>query len=275
MTSFDIFHTVGPNDSSIIKSTLKNNKENIIGYDDIFYISEDNELKLDGASFVDASIFPFTLDYVTQNIKNKKRAGWIYAQLIKLYYPKLQNNKEFVLVIDSDVFFTKKIKFFDESNKPFFTVSDEYHKPYFSHMKRVHPELTREYDKSGISHHMMFNKNKLTSLFEMVEKYYEKSFYDIYLDMLDPKEDSPSADYEIYFHYVLKYFPNEYLIRELDWANVSRLSEENFSNHDMISLPHYSGSRPEDMYKNIKKIKMNRLFNSVVNYFFLKKHRLR
>ena len=81
MTSFDIFHTVGPNDSSIIKSTLKNNKENIIGYDDIFYISEDNELKLDGASFVDASIFPFTLDYVTENIKNKKRAGWIYAQL--------------------------------------------------------------------------------------------------------------------------------------------------------------------------------------------------
>ena len=107
MTSFDIFQTVGPKDSSIIKSTLKNNKKNIVGYDDIFYISEDNNLSLNSASFVDPTIFPFTLDYVSENIKNKKRAGWIYAQLVKLYYPKLQNNKEFVLVIDSDVFLQK------------------------------------------------------------------------------------------------------------------------------------------------------------------------
>ncbi len=275
MTSFDIFQTVGPKDSSIIKSTLKNNKKNIVGYDDIFYISEDNNLSLNSASFVDPTIFPFTLDYVSENIKNKKRAGWIYAQLVKLYYPKLQNNKEFVLVIDSDVFFTKRIEFFDESKKPYFTISNEYHRPYFSHMNRVHPDLTREYDKSGISHHMMFSKNKLTSLFEMVEKYHKKSFYDIYLDMLDPKEDSPSADYEIYFHYVLKHFPQKYSIRELDWSNVSRLSEKTFKTYDMISLPHYSGSRPEDIYKNFKKRKFNRLFNSLINYFFLKKSKFR
>ena len=43
---------------------------------------------------------------MTENIKNKK--GLVdLCPTHKAYYPKLQNNKEFVLVIDSDVFSQK------------------------------------------------------------------------------------------------------------------------------------------------------------------------
>ncbi len=269
MISFDIFQTVGPKDKKIIQHTNKVNGENVIGFDNMYHLSESNDIKLNNSEAVDASFFPFTYDYVKEKMIKKNRAGWVYAQLVKLYYPQIQNNKDYVLVIDSDVFFTRKLNFFDKNSKPFFTTSNEYHEAYFSHMLRVHPGLTRESKESGISHHMIFNKHILTSLFNMVENDSGKKFYDVYLEKIDSSEESPSADYEIYFHYVLKNFKNEYSIRKLHWANTSRLSLKKFAKYEMLSLPHYSNSRPEDLFQNIKNKKFNRMFNSFLNFFFL------
>ena len=93
---------------------------------------------------------------------------------------------------------------------------------------------------------MFFNKKLfLTEMFEKVEKLHKKPFYEVYLDELDGKENSPSADYEIYFHYILKYHKEKYSIREMNWKNVSLLTFKDFKNFRMISLPHYAGTRPK------------------------------
>ena len=270
MKKFDIFQTVGPKDFEIIKDTLKINKKNIIGYNKIYLFNEEKKFLFRGINDVEKSLFPFTFEYVENKIENKNRAGWIYAQLVKLYFPYLHKGNDNVLVVDSDVFFTRKINFLNESNKPIFTVSDEYHQPYFDHMFRVHPDFVRAYEKSGISHHMFFNKQLLTEMFEKVEKLHKKPFYEVYLDNLDGKENSPSADYEIYFHFVLNNHKEKYSIREIKWKNVSLLTFKDFRNYMMISLPHYAGTRPNNFVENVKKVEKIRALKSFYNYFFLK-----
>ena len=67
------------------------------------------------------------------------------------------------------MFFLIKINFFDR-DIPIFTTSDEFHEPYFEHMKRLHPELVRSNKKSEF-HHMLFDKDVLTEIFSKVEEF--------------------------------------------------------------------------------------------------------
>lgn len=268
--NFDIFQTVGPNDFSIIKDTLKQNRKKIIGYDNIYLFSEIKSFDIKGVKNIHPSFFPFSINYIEQKMQNNKRAGWIYAQLVKLYYPYLQTKKEYILVLDSDVFFTKPIKFFNELNQPLFTVSDEHHIPYFIHMKKLHPEFNKNYIKSGISHHMILKKDLIKSMFAKVEDYHNKPFFEVFIEMLDLNENSPASEYEIYLNYVLNEHTDTYNTREINWKNTNKLNKRDFEKYSMISLPHYAGTRPNDFFKNIIKKDLRRALNSFINFIFLK-----
>ena len=61
-----------------------------------------------------------------------------------------------------------------------------------------------------------------------------------------------------------------YSIRELKWKNVSKLTQQEYSSFEMLSLPHYSGTRPSDILKNLKKRKIIRFVKSIQNFIFLK-----
>jgi len=262
--------TVGPNDFSIMTHSLDVTKKNVNGYSKIFLFNEDVNFNFKNITNIDKDFFPFTPEYVRNKMKNKNRSGWVYQQLIKMYFSYIQSESENILVIDADVFFTKKIKFFDENNKPFFTTSDEYNEAYFTHMKKVHPELTRAHDKSGIAHHMMFNKNLLSSLIAMVEDYHKKPFFDVFIDEINHLESSPCSEYEVYFNYVLKNHEKEYSLRTLKWKNTDKLKFRDFIGYEMISLPHYGETRPSDIISNLKKRDIKKAQKSIYNYCFLK-----
>tara|TARA_B100001029_G_scaffold128217_1_gene107245 strand:+ start:394 stop:1212 length:819 start_codon:yes stop_codon:yes gene_type:complete len=266
--NFDIFIPVGPNDYEIVKYSLKNNKKRIESYKDILLYSEYKNFNFENTLDIDEDFFPFTKKEVHERVKNKDRSGWIYQQLVCLYYPYLQKKSEFVLVIDSDVFFTKNIKFFEE-NKGIFTVGTENHIPYFEHMNKLHPEITKVDNFSGISHHMLFSNTILKSMFKFIEKYHGKEFYKVYIDNLDPDETSPSADYEIYYNYALKFYPEKYKTRKLTWTNLDRFTLNNFKNFDMVSLPHWKKTRPSDFYENLKEFNFIRSLKSFNNYIYL------
>ena len=268
MKKFDLFLTVGPNDFSIIKHTLKVNKRNIKGYRNIYLFNENKTFNIKNTINVSPSFFPFTFDYIENKVVNKSRAGWIFQQLIKLYFPLLHSENENTLVVDSDVFFLKETNFFD-GNKEIFTVSNEYHAPYFEHMLRVHPEFKREHTKSGISHHMLFNKKKLNSMVDVVEKLHNKPFYDVYLEAINSKEQSPCADYEIYFHYVCREFKGEIKIRELTWSNENCINKEVLRSHDFFSLPYYSDTRPNQFWRNIYNGDLERAYICLINLYYL------
>jgi len=111
INSFDIFIPGCPNDFGIIKYSLDNNLGKINDYKDIYLYSEYKDFNFKNTKDLNSDLFPFSKDEIYERVINKDRAGWICQQLVCLYYPYLQNNSENVLVLDSDVFFTKKIDF--------------------------------------------------------------------------------------------------------------------------------------------------------------------
>lgn len=267
--SFDIFITVGPSDFEIIKYTLNLNLKNINNYKNIYIHSEFKNFNFDKVNNINQSFFPFSRNEITDLIKNKSRAGWIYQQLVGLYYPFIQNNSENVLVIDSDVFFTKKIDF-QSGSKNIFTVGYEYHKPYFDHMKLLHPDLVKHDQFSGISHHMIYNKTILKDLIKKVEDFHSEEFYKVFIKNLNKYEISGAADYEIYYNFALKNYKDMHLTRELVWTNLEKFSINNFFKYDFVSLPHYEKTRPGDFLINLKEFKLIRALYCLKNFLYLK-----
>ncbi len=269
MNKFDLFVTVGEYDFDIVEHTINFNKNKLEGLDNIFIFNENENFNLKYATDIEKSFFPFTKELIIEKTGLVERSGWIYGQMCNLYYSYLQQNKKYTLTIDSDVFFNKKINFFD-GDIPIFTTSDEFHQPYFEHMKRLHPELVRSNRKSGISHHMLFDKDVLTEIFSKVENFHNKPFYEVFLDEIDNNEKSCCAEYEIYFHYVMNKYPEMYKLRDIKWGNFYNLSIKNFIKYDMVSLPHYLKTRPKDLFENILSFKIFRFFQTLKNAIYIK-----
>jgi hypothetical protein len=240
--NFDVVIPLGPNDINFIKNSLEKNKINILNYRKIFIVTNLKNININefkDYELIDENSFPFNLTLIQEYLGNNTRCGWYFQQLIKLYasfiIPNILDN---YLVIDSDTIFLKPTIFF-EYNIPLYNYGTEYHPPYFIHMINLHPSLIKFSNMSGITHHLIFQKNILTDLFKLVENFHNKLFYEIFLLSIEKKEilHSGASEYEIYFNFILKYYPNKYKIRKLEWLNTTKL--ENNLNCDYVSCHWY------------------------------------
>jgi hypothetical protein len=236
---FDIVIPVGPNDLKVINNMIEHTKKNIIGYRNIYLVSFDPNIVFKNCFTIDENIFPFNKESIVKIIGITNRLGWYLQQLIKLYSPfvidGLLNN---YLVIDSDTYFLKPTSFF--SNKlPLYNPGSEYHIPYFEHMYKLHPSFTRKTNYSGISHHMIFQKNILTELFKLIENYHKTEFWKAFLLCINKKDinGSGASEYEIYFHYLHLNYKNLFIVRPLHWENTNNLIFKD--NLDYISYHWY------------------------------------
>ena len=136
--SFDIVIPLGPNEFNHIHKQIEYTKKNVVGYRNIYIVTCNYNIKINDCIIIDENIFPFKqhiANYFSQYNNKKNRNGWYFQQLIKLYsgiiIPDILDN---YLVLDADVLFLKPTIFL-ENNKPFFSTGNEYHIPYFEHMK--------------------------------------------------------------------------------------------------------------------------------------------
>jgi hypothetical protein len=240
---FDIVILHGPNDDNIINKNIEYNSKNIIGYNKIYIISHDKNLKIDNCITINEEIFPFKKSDMEIYIKCKQRCGWYLQQLLKLYsHIYIKELLDHYLVIDSDTLFLKKTEFF-ENNIPLYNFGNEYHLDYFDHMKRFLPELSKQNNTSGICHHMIFNKTILKELFLKVETLHKDIFWKVFLNCVNNKcKNSLNihagvSEYEIYYNYIIKYHKDKMKIRELKRADVSSIPTN--SCYDYLSLHHY------------------------------------
>lgn len=241
MDLFDIVILVGPNDVPVMETMIQHTKTNIVGYRKIFIVSCDPALRFEDCETVDEKIFPFTKETVAIILGGDHwRIGWYLQQLLKLYAGfVLSDLLNDYLVIDADTFFLKPTVFF-ENNLPLYNVGTEYHVPYFEHMQKLHPSLTRQSAYSGICHHMMFRKTILTELFALVESHHSQElFYKVFLQSVEPEQImySGASEYEIYFHYLCQFHPDDFRIRLLNWENQVDWNEK--KDHDYISCHWY------------------------------------
>lgn len=231
MPEFDIVIPVGPNDASVITTQLEYTKKNIIGYRNIYLITK-SPSQIQGCINILEDSFPFTLDTVAKYHGRSTRNGWYLQQLLKLYAGNvIPGILETYLVLDSDTFFLKPTIFID-NGKPLYAYSNEYHIPYFNHMSRLHPSFKKVYPRSGICHHMIFQKKYIDEIFSLVESYNGIAFYEAFLKKVDQADftESGASEYELYFNYVL----DKIKIRNLIWQNVNRLTNNGKNDYESV-----------------------------------------
>ena len=249
MGNIDIVICVSLYHAKYIKVLVNNIKEYIININKIYLIMPTNILEKYRiydpiVENVDENIFPFNKEYIDNLFKCPERSGWYLQQLIKLYAGfVIEELLDDYLIIDADVFFLKPIYFYEDT-KYMFTSSDENHEPYFRHMLKLHPSFTKQIKKSGISHHMIFNKKIIKEMFNLVEDFHKKEFWVIFIEMVDEHTKQPINDYEsgayeyeLYFNYMIQYHRDKILVRNLLWDN--KKSNYNIStpcNLDYISI---------------------------------------
>ena len=105
-------------------------------------------------------------------------------------------------------------------------------------MKKLHESFEKvDNNKSGICHHMIFEKKYIDELFRLVENKHNDLFYNIFLKCVEDKYilNSGASEYEIYFNYMLKYHNDKIMIRNLSWRNANKI----YKNYDYVSIHHY------------------------------------
>jgi len=247
--SFDIVILLGPNEISYINNQITNIKKFIIGFRKIFIITDITKIKeIKDCKLIDENIFSEFKDYISNFFKQyngkSNRNGWYFQQLVKLYAGLyIEDLNDDYLVIDADIFFLKHFNFI-EDNKYIFTTGSEYHIPYFKHMERLHPDLKKYHKDSGISHHMIFNRNLLKELFSMVENHHKESFWKVFINMIEEHKNYPidsyesgASEYEIYFNFMIKNHYERIKIRNLNWKNVGLKKKYPL---DLLKLDYYS-----------------------------------
>jgi hypothetical protein len=235
---FDIVIPVGPNDKDIIIKQIEYTKKNIIGYRNIYLICYDPNIIIDGCITINENIFPFSLETVSNIHGELNRNGWYLQQLLKLYaLITIPGILERCLIIDSDTFFLKPTIFIN-NNKCLYNYGTEYHIQYFEHMLKMDKDLVKiDKTKSGICHHMMFEKIYINELINKIEENHNDKFYNIFLKMVTDFNESGASEYEIYFNYVFINYTNNVELRQLSWSNSQTLNIN--SNFDYISCHWY------------------------------------
>ena len=224
---FDIVIPFGPFDTGILEKQIAYTKKNIIGHRNIYIVSHDPSLSIEGCITIDERIFPFTIDTIMRIHGGKYRKnGWYLQQLLKLYAGiVIPGILERYLVIDADTFFLKPTSFL-EGDKCLYNYGTEYHAPYFVHMSKLHPMLEKvDRHKSGICHHMMFETKYVKEMMDIVEKAHGgDTFYNVFLKCVTEVADSGASEYEIYFNYMLKFHQDKIIVRPLKWRDMRELA---------------------------------------------------
>jgi hypothetical protein len=204
-------------------------KKNVIGVNKVFVISK-NKLT-NNAIWISENLFSFTKKDIQDfmGVGNHWRVGWYYAGLIKLHVFEIPNILDNVLVLDCDTLFLKPTKFLDEKGMGLFNASPSDGTPvYLIHMKKLLPNLEKQHKMSGISHHILMNREIVKSLFKSVEERFNQVYWKADLGITkkrygfnkEPSNiyDGPGrrATYEIYFNYALQFFPQKCRVRLLN-----------------------------------------------------------
>ena len=258
--TFDIVYCVGPKDREIVKLSVQSVERFVSSYRRIYLISRE-PLHLANCIDISENEFPFQLPDINDVIGVPSRCGWYFQQLLKLYVkdviPDLSSR---YLIIDSDTVFLKDIQFFGVDPKGeeriLFNCTDkENHGPYFEWMNRLHPDFHKRIRESGVVHHMMFDQIIVQSLREKVETYHQgKAFWRVFIEQVSPEHRAASgaSEYELYFNYMLGYYPGLVGLRKLPFESVRQRLTEIPSHRSEAYINSHWWNREEDDFKYVQ-----------------------
>lgn len=205
-------------------------KKNIQGVRRVIVVSP--RVLTDRAEWFSEANFPFSLFDVARELGHVGigilgREGWYFQQLLKFYAPfVIDGISKNVLILDADTLFLKPHAPIDEEGKVVFNVFPWSYTPpiYFAHMQKLCPSFYQvRKDVNSITHHAMFQYDKLSHLFKLVEDHHKKPFWLAFLHSVNLKnvrrEKSDmcfwlgASEYTIYFNFHQIYYEDATNIR--------------------------------------------------------------
>jgi hypothetical protein len=223
-TPFDAVIPFHPKDTAVLSYCVASLRRYVTGLRNIYVISKDDPEE-DDIIWIPESTFPFTLSDVAAVIKStNQREGWYLQQLLKFYaFRVITGVLPHVLIFDSDCVVCRPIRFISPEGRIYLDWNPKQeHLEYFRHAEAVMGDLFVLVDpeKSGITDHMMVYKPHLEELLQRMEARSpnNKAAWQILLEAVDSSQYNKSgmSEYEIYFNYVLTWFPEEYAFRQLE-----------------------------------------------------------
>lgn len=246
----DIVIVHGPSDDDILPYTVSQIRKYVKEFRNIYIISHDAEIDLFdeevfiGCKIIDEKTFPFSINDVDKFIQTPKRNGWYLQQLLKLYASLvIEEMLDDYVVVDADTLFLREISF-KSSGRYMFNMGDEYHVPYFEHMKRMHPSFEKMVKLSGISHHMIFNRMIVSEMMMLVERHHNLTpFWEVFLREVVPEQrhGSGASEYEMYFNYMLKNHKDKVIPRKIKFENTGLPADVILNNYQNLpDGPYYA-----------------------------------
>ena len=150
---------------------------------------------------------------------NDRRTGWYFQQFLKMAFAYICDN-EYYLVWDADTIPLRKIEF-NDGDKIFYNLKDEYNKPYFSCIEKLLGiKKINCIKKSFISEHMMFSKKIMLELINKIEKNSNikgKYFFEKIMYSIDKKYANASgfSEFETYGCFTYTYYRDTMKFRNL------------------------------------------------------------
>lgn len=233
----DILITCLPKDIDVLPLTLRSIKENIkhpIG--SIYIVSpKGNEIEIfcrtNNCKFIDEmKVLGFDKTRINYKVNGLDRSGWLLQQLLKLSGDTICDNEHF-LVIDADTLFIKP-RTFKVNTKTIIDFSDEYHLPYFRTYEKL-LNLKHVIPVSFICHYMLFEKNKLRSLKQLIEQTQQSSWHEAILNAIEHSEASSFSEFETYANFVLEKYKGQHIIEY--WFNKSLSKTDNTIENDITT----------------------------------------
>jgi hypothetical protein len=215
-----------PKDFPSLKMSIDGIKNNISCCNKIFVISNDDPNIDEVIHIPESRYFPYvdkekiSKKFELNNSSLLYRTKWIYQQFLKLYTAKvIPELTDSYVVVDSDTIFLADVSF--DSEKFFYVKNPyEYHKPYLNPIK-ILLDVQNTIGFSTISHHMIFNKQKLNEMMSMIEKKFNsKSFFDCVISILNYNEVSCMSEWDLYANYMILNYPELCIHRQLKWDNI-------------------------------------------------------
>jgi Family of unknown function (DUF6492) len=249
----DVVIPVAPKDYPKLERSLLGILENsqtpigrvfLIAADDgaLKYLNADVSTKV---SVVQECEMPFTKRDIAELLEEQgataKQASWYYQQLLKFYvFQVIRGLGDDVLILDADFVFSRPLHFLTEDGRAILSRGYPFKwlvntRDYPTRVEHIHADFARRFVAgwepvdpfSGMHHHMVFQRDILADLFDVVEREHQQPFWRAFAgNVRFEKKWNAASEYVIYYHFARARHPGRVVVRDLETCDILHDSED-------------------------------------------------
>jgi hypothetical protein len=183
-------------------------------------------------------------DRLKLRTKFNENYGWILQQLLTVAYV-LKSSSKGVLAIDADTIMLRNTLWLNSKGEQILLVSHEYHKPYYQFLRNI-SLIKYMPDYTFITHHMLFQPEKLKNIWRKVGVYNITDVVNILVENENLKPLSPVClEFEPYAQGLMLNFPSQVVLSR--FCNI-RLSAKS---HQLDLAASIERLEDEGLYKSV------------------------